>query len=326
MYISSIFLFTILFYLLPFVPETSASIGDRSVVFLRCVSTCYKKLCITQEKLEKFTSNQSLIWRLTGWSCHDECNYNCMWHTVVEFSKFDQPVPQFQGKWPFVRWLGMQEPASAIFSVLNFATYLYAFRKMIQLQTIQQLYWLKYLWMTYFGVGITAWFFSTIFHSRDIPLTEKLDYFCAFALVLSGFYASLIRIFGPDKKYLYPIIGIAIFAYYVGHIDYLTRGKFDYGHHVYTSAVIGAINSASWLFWCAITWYRFRVDHVKTCASVIIVACGFLLLELFDFPPLFWTFDAHALWHLGTVLLPIPWTRFILDDFEFLEKTRFKQD
>ncbi|KXJ14095.1 Post-GPI attachment to proteins factor 3 [Exaiptasia diaphana] len=31
----------------------------------------------------------------------------------------DRPIKQFYGKWPFVRFLGVQEPASTLFSILN---------------------------------------------------------------------------------------------------------------------------------------------------------------------------------------------------------------
>lgn len=34
-----------------------------------------------------------------------------------------------------------------------------------------------------------------------------------------------------------------------------------------------------------------------------------MFLELLDFPPFLWTFDAHALWHLSTCVLPYFWYR-----------------
>jgi hypothetical protein len=35
-------------------------------------------------------------------------------------------------------------------------------------------------------------------------------------------------------------------------------------------------------------------------------------LELFDFPPIWGMVDAHALWHLGTVVPTIAWYRYVL--------------
>lgn len=34
---------------------------------------------------------------------------------------------------------------------------------------------------------------------------------------------------------------------------------------------------------------------------VVLLLHGLALLELLDFPPLFWVLDAHAVWHLSTV-------------------------
>jgi hypothetical protein len=34
-----------------------------------------------------------------------------------------------------------------------------------------------------------------------------------------------------------------------------------------------------------------------------------ITLQLLDFPPFWWTFDAHSLWHLSTVPLPLMWYR-----------------
>ncbi|KAK6031331.1 hypothetical protein OSTOST_02519, partial [Ostertagia ostertagi] len=57
------------------------------------------------------------------------CRYDCMWNTVEVFMKHEGFVPQFHGKWPFIAVdinvptvvdLIIQEPASFIFSLLNF--------------------------------------------------------------------------------------------------------------------------------------------------------------------------------------------------------------
>ena len=34
-------------------------------------------------------------------------------------------------------------------------------------------------------------------------------------------------------------------------------------------------------------------------------------LELGDFPPILWTFDAHSLWHAGTAPLCLLWYRYV---------------
>lgn len=61
-----------------------------------------------------------------------------MWKVVDAFEQRKWKVPQFHGKWPFIRMFGMQEPASVIFSLLNFYVHyknLIKFRKEIHWRT-----------------------------------------------------------------------------------------------------------------------------------------------------------------------------------------------
>ena len=46
----------------------------------------------------------------------------------------------------------------------------------------------------------------------------------------------------------------------------------------------------------------------KCVVAVVFGGCT-VLLELLDFPPLLLAVDAHALWHLSTVPLPLLWYR-----------------
>lgn len=52
-----------------------------------------------------------------------------MWRTTNTFVSREWKVPQFYGKWPFKRFLGMQEPASVFFSFLNLMAHLRMIRK-----------------------------------------------------------------------------------------------------------------------------------------------------------------------------------------------------
>ena len=69
--------------------------------------------------------------------------------------------------------------------------------------------------------------------------------------------------------------------------------------------LLGVVNAAGWLGWCAIVYRKQR--YVWKCAASTIAVCVLLLLELGDFPPIWWTLDAHALWHAGTAPLPLLW-------------------
>lgn len=65
----------------------------------------------------------------------------------------------------------------------------------------------------------------------------------------------------------------------------------------------GLLNLAWWLRWCLRN--RPRLPHVWKCAAVVLLLQALALLELLDFPPLFWVLDAHALWHIGTIPLNV---------------------
>ena len=109
-----------------------------------------------------------------------QCLYDCMWRTVALFHRNKRKTPQFHGKWPFIRIFGMQEPAAAIFSLLNLIAHVQLLRKF--LKKIHPEAPMRNVWTLYGLVSINAWICSTIFHSRDVTITEKLDYFSAFSI------------------------------------------------------------------------------------------------------------------------------------------------
>ena len=67
-----------------------------------CVSTCAKSVCQHVE----YSFDQGALDKLTQWKCIDQCKYDCMWRTVALFQRHKRPVPQFHGKWPFIRLFG----------------------------------------------------------------------------------------------------------------------------------------------------------------------------------------------------------------------------
>lgn len=54
-----------------------------------------------------------------------------------------------------------------------------------------------------------------------------------------------------------------------------------------------------------IWWYRNnrKLSHVYLVGWFTILSVIVTLLEVADFRPIFWTFDAHSLWHASTVPL-----------------------
>lgn len=159
------------------------------------------------------------------WTCHDECNYHCMWRTTNIFVTREWSVPQFYGKWPFKRILGIQEPASVFFSFLNLMAHwrmIRKFRREVRNDSPMYYVWhvlsavsiigifstvfpfvfrffqwiLFYVIKTisfYTQICINGWICSIIFHTRDFPLTELLDYGFAYSMVLANFSCMILR-------------------------------------------------------------------------------------------------------------------------------------
>nr|XP_058903438.1 post-GPI attachment to proteins factor 3 isoform X5 [Kogia breviceps]XP_058903439.1 post-GPI attachment to proteins factor 3 isoform X5 [Kogia breviceps] len=96
----------------------SGSQGDREPVYRDCVLRCEERNC-SGGALKHFRSRQPIYMSLAGWTCQDDCKYECMWVTVGLYLQEGHTVPQFHGKWPFFRFLCFQEPASAVASFFN---------------------------------------------------------------------------------------------------------------------------------------------------------------------------------------------------------------
>jgi hypothetical protein len=252
--------------------------------------------------------------RLLLWDCPSECDYTCQ-HVVTDKRlardpPYMQPIYQFHGKWPFYRFLGMQEPFSVIFSLFNFLAHDWG---MSQVRAnIPASYPLRkyYLGLGYFGLA--SWLFSMIFHTRDFNLTEKLDYFAAGASVLYGLYYAPIRVFRLDRKdpvkqsLLRAWTGLCV-ALYVMHVLYLSLWSWDYTYNMAANIAVGIVQN---LLWSGFSYVQYRkVGRTWAMWPGLIVAWIILAmsLELLDFPPWKGVIDAHSLWHLGTVGPTIWW-------------------
>ncbi|XP_067649317.1 post-GPI attachment to proteins factor 3-like [Haliotis asinina] len=297
---------------LMYVSLAGASAGDRSWFHQKCVRNCYTANC---SNVDAFLQKQPYHLQLLHWNCIDECKYECMWSTVDAFRRDGSGVPQFHGKWPFVRILGIQEPASTLFSILNGLSHLGLVRFRSQVSKSTPLY---YVWHGAAVVAVNAWTWSTVFHTRDTDFTEKMDYFFAFSIVLYNVFIFSCRILGTKVKWRPCLVSVTLLLIYVQHIYYLAFIKFDYGYNMKMNLGIGAVNMVGWLIWCAMTYKKQR--YVWKCAAVVVGINALLLLELFDFPPFWWALDAHALWHAGTAPLGLLWYSFIIDDSLYLKQ------
>ncbi|XP_023721016.1 post-GPI attachment to proteins factor 3 [Cryptotermes secundus] len=299
------------------VRSTSASVGDRSPYYRACVEKCSTANC-TEGGVNFHSSYgaqaQPLYLQLTKWSCHDECCYDCMWKTVEAFSNRNWAIPQFHGKWPFTRILGIQEPASVVFSIFNFIAHcmmLKQFRR--EVRKTSPMYW---LWHAYAMVCLNCWFWSSVFHTRDTPFTEMMDYFSAFSTVLFSFYAMVVRLLNGQSRIMIVILSFLCAGFFVHHVTYLALVNFDYGYNMQANIIVGIANAMGWFIWCF--YYRKSQPYVWRCALFVLLVGVCMIFELMDFPPFLWVIDAHSLWHLATAGLPFIFYRFLIDDCKFL--------
>ncbi|KAJ3039097.1 hypothetical protein HK097_002933 [Rhizophlyctis rosea] len=301
---------------------TTASQGDRDPLFQSCLTQCTTTTCQSPSPLP-------LSLRLTLWDCPQNCAYTCMHKLTAQRVSSSRPILQYYGKWPFHRFLGIQEPASVLFSILNGWAHWVGYKKM-RLR-VPNWYPLRTLMLLNALFGINAWLWSAVFHTRDFPLTEKLDYFSAMASILFATNFCLIRVFNlaktssshsynrrysssPQhnqrtlltrlKPYIPPtpqttLLLLASLTFYTLHISYLTLYPFNYTYNIYASIIIGFSSNLIWLFW-GLSNYNSRpyAWKIVACVGLITIATG---LEVYDFPPVWGVFDAHSLWHGATV-------------------------
>lgn len=86
--------FEVIFLLVVYLSEIEASLGDRSSDFRRCVSVCVYERCRSSSADGELAA--SLI--VLGWSCEENCRYDCMHNVTAEDVRLDRPIRQFYGK------------------------------------------------------------------------------------------------------------------------------------------------------------------------------------------------------------------------------------
>ncbi|XP_035689762.1 post-GPI attachment to proteins factor 3-like [Branchiostoma floridae] len=262
----------------------------------------------------------ALYMSLLGWWCEEECKYGCMWRTVEQIQAEPRgEVPQFYGKWPFVRVLGIQEPASVLFSILNglgHVVMIGVFRRRVPSHAKMNsvVHWLAV-------ISINAWFWSAVFHTRDFSWTEKMDYFCATSLVVFQLFMWFTRFGGFKESAMFGALLAALFS---GHVYYLGFVKFDYGYNMMANVAVGQLNAFCWLGFAFKNVRQRR--YMWKCIATILSINLLLLLELGDFPPIWWTFDAHSLWHAGTAPVVPLWYSFLIDENLYLLREAEEKD
>lgn len=108
---------------------------------------------------------------------------------------------------------------------------------------------------------------------------------------------------GYSNTLMRAVITFGSLFYFLNHFAFLSVGKFDYSYNMLANVITGIIGGVGWLAWYAL--HRKKRPYAWKMLGFQILAGASLILELNDFPPILWTFDAHSLWHLSTVPLTI---------------------
>ncbi|KAI5926800.1 Per1-domain-containing protein [Camillea tinctor] len=295
-----------------FAATAEASLGDRLPEFRECVQVCTRENCDSSDP-----TPIPFYRRLLLWTCPKECDYTCQHIVTNQRVSAGQPVTQFHGKWPFVRVLGIQEPFSVLFSLGNLAAHR-AGLSQVRGQ-IPASYPLRPYYELFALMGVWTWVCSAVFHTRDFPLTEQLDYFAAGAGIMYGMYYTPVRVFRldrptPRRRSVLRLWTLTCAALYAAHVAYLKLWRWNYTYNMAANVVAGLLQNSLW------TWFSFQRwrESRRTWAILPGVAVAWIFsamsLELLDFPPLWGALDAHSLWHLGTIGPTILWYNFLVKD------------
>jgi len=340
------------FYLLPFglflllviaitggPPAALASSGDRSDSFQRCLVKCTQQTCTAAGGNgdgwpSDHRGSRPLALRLTRWTCADDCKYRCM-HSLTDLAvESGVRMEQYYGKWPFWRLAGMQEPAAVAFSIANLLMHVLGADWLRR--GVHPAHPMRPFYITWAYVSINAWVWSAVFHTRDTPLTEKLDYFSAALAILYALYMTVVRLLHlypgtpafpgrPGTRALFQGWRALATITYAGHVAYLGLApRFDYTYNIIFNTAVGLTHHILWLLFAIpgrslFTRYAgmpasYRPAHASTAALTVALTTAATALELFDFPPWGRVLDAHALWHLATAPLAVLWYDFLLTD------------
>lgn len=126
------------------------------------------------------------------------------------------------------------------------------------------------------------------------------------------------------SKKVKAFISLIVFVFFVNHFAYLSVGRFDYAYNMKANIVTGIATGIGWIGWYVMQ--RKRKPYAwKILLFQMLVGIS-LLLELNDFPPLFWVLDAHSLWHLSTVLPTVLLYRWAAKGPEVASKSSWKSN
>lgn len=324
------------------VAALDASAGDADPIYRSCVEKCESSGCVGDKCFQhcKFSSDgkpidgpwylqEPLYLRWKHWDCQSDCRYQCMLVREEERQELGHEPVKYHGKWPFKRVYGFQEPVSVAFSALNLAVHFHGWLSFFILMYYKlpvrpdkrTYYEYTSLWHVYGLLSMNSWFWSSVFHSRDVDFTEKLDYSSAVALLGFSLILAVLRAFNVRDEAARVMVAAPLIAFVTTHILYLNFYKLDYGLNMKVCVAMGIGQLLLWAVWAGVTRHPSRWKLWV----VVVGGAAAMLLEIYDFSPYLGYVDAHALWHATTIPLTYLWWSFIRDDADFMTTTLLKK-
>ncbi|WMV33922.1 hypothetical protein MTR67_027307 [Solanum verrucosum] len=319
-----------------------ATSGDADPIYQACVGHCKETGCVGEKCFQhcNFSSGENPIdgpWylqeplyqRWKQWDCLSDCRYHCMIAREEGRQKLGLQPSKYHRKWPFQRVYGIQEPVSVAFSVLNLAIQFHGWVSFFILVNYnlpfspkkKPYYEYTGLWHIYAILSMNSWIWSAVSHSRDVELTEKLDYSSVVAFIGYSLLVAILRAFNVRDEASRVMIAAPIVAFVTTHILYLNFYQLDYGLNIKVCVAMTMLQFILWVVWAGFT------RHPSRWKLWLVVAGGILstLIKIYDFPPYMGYVDADALWHAMSIPLTYLWWSFVRDDSQFGTTTLTKK-
>lgn len=335
------------------IPAALASVGDGLPAYKTCLADCQGLCPDTSPKYSQDSTNW-VAKTLLQWDCDLDCDYKCQQKVTRQRTAEGLPMVQFYGKWPFKRIFGITEFFLTVFSLgnlyVNYRNYFKVKRQhKLAAYKDSDLATMYAQYLLLLSVSIAGWFCSALFHMRDFPATETLDYVGAGAIIAANLNAIVVRryeLFRSEKsktrKFVQTALVAALFLHYL-KLYY----KWDYTYNMRFNVVLGLSALALWIIHSVsvhrqylrrphffnnsihLLPYETRIlnklnlvglSRTKYIPLIPVALNIFLLaaasLEMTDFDPIASLVDAHSLWHLCTIIPPIVWYDWNIWDVE----------
>lgn len=305
---------------------TYGSWGDVDMTYQKCLRYCNPVRCDGRERVGTPLEQAAAAYevpppQVVPLPCVDLCKYGCIEETSKQRIQSGSGITKYYGHWPFIRYFGMEEPASVVFSVLNALPHMLHFLY-FTLGSVSKPAESCYMkgWLAAYSVAAcVCWFSSAYYHAKKTEASTHQDLITALGFITFGVFMAVRRIRGtsatPPRM---AMLATAMVGAWAARAHFMLQGKVSFNSHMMLSIGLVILTTTLWVGWIVHT-LLFVSDKREGRAKYLCLLCQVWLilasaLEVFDFPPIAGVYDAHALWHAATIPLGFLWYRFWEED------------